>query len=74
MINETLNNASCILRKKKEAKISVMELLKTVGRRTEVVRLIRIFWFGCLRDISNLTYTKWKACDFFFFHSKPIIR
>lgn len=51
-----------------------MELLKTVGRRTEVVRLIRIFWFGCLRDISNLTYTKWKACDFFFFHSKPIMR
>ena len=35
MINETLNNASCILKKKK-AKISVIELLKTVGRSSEV--------------------------------------
>ena len=51
-----------------------MELVKTVGRRREVVRLTQIFWFGCLRDISNLTYTKCKACDFFFFYSKPIIR
>ena len=52
--------------KKKEVKISVMELVKTIGRRREVVRLTQIFWFGCLRDISNFTYTKWKACDFFF--------